>query len=200
MIDADTTGCGAIRLAHLSGGQGVGGSNPLILTIRENNMNGSPTTPLKSDWIKSPYVAKKKIRELVREWKPILDLGHWTIDVSFDKKQWAACCEAKPEYRAANINFYMAKLLPKLKLNYELEEFVVHELIHCLTWPTVGIAERLIEVIGDPTGELWKRKEDEEELCVQRLSDALVMAKYNMKSIPNTVRVQGLEKRRERKH
>ena len=66
--------------------------------------------------------------------------------------------------------------------------------------PPDRITESLIEHTGDPTGELWKSKENNEELFVQRMSDALVMSKYNMKTIPDTVKVKGLERRRVKKH
>lgn len=163
-------------------------------------MNIDTTTPFNKDWLTNREVAKKQIKKLIREWKPVLDMSHWTIEVTFHKEEYAASCYAEPEYRNAHLNFYLGKLLPKFKINYELEEFVVHELIHCLSWPLVDITENLIEHTGDPTGELWKSKENNEELFVQRMSDALVMSKYNMKTIPDTVKVKGLERRRVKKH
>lgn len=158
------------------------------------------TTPFNKDWIESRIVAKKQIKKLIREWKTPLDMNHWTLEVTFNKEAWAASCHAEPEYRNAHLNFYLSVLLPKFKINYELEEFVVHEMIHCLTWSLVETTENLIEHFGDPTGELWKNKEMNEEFFVQRMSDALVMSKYNLKTIPETVRIKGLEKRRINKH
>lgn len=157
-------------------------------------------TPFNNDWILDKDVAKSQIKKLIKEWKPVLDMSNYLIKVTFYKSTYSAWCVAEPEYKKAQINFYLTKLLPKLKINYELEEFVVHEMIHCLTWESVSLTEKLIESIGDPTGVLWDKKEKDEELFVQRMSDGFVMTKYGLKTVPDAVRVSGLEKKKIKKH
>lgn len=155
--------------------------------------------PLQNDWLDDRETAKKHIRRLIREWKPILDMSNWTFEVTFYRDKYKASCAAEPEYRKGYLNLYLGELLKTWKTNYELEEFVVHEMLHCLTWSLITMTERLINNIGDngyTRSELWKQKEDNEELFVQRMSDALVMSKYNLKTIPDSVRFRAARKDR----
>lgn len=142
------------------------------------------------DWLQNRDTIKKNVKRIIREWKSTLDMSNWTFEITFNKDDYAATCFAEPEYRNAYINFFLKRISAELKTNYELEEFVVHEMIHCLTWNLVGMTERLINTVGDPTNELWTRKINDEELFVQRMSDALVMSKYNLKSIPESVKLR----------
>lgn len=149
-----------------------------------------------TDWIQNREVAKKQIRNLIKEWKSILNMEHWTFEVTFSKEDSRASCYAMPEYRRAVMNFWVTGLLKSIKSNYELEEFVVHEMLHCVAWPLVGTLERFIEKSNDETGELVKRKEDDEELLIQTISDALVMMKYGIREIPDSIKFRKLRKDR----
>ena len=154
---------------------------------------------LQNDWLVDRDTTKKNIRRIIREWKPVLDMTHWTFEVTFYKDKYTASCYAEPEYRKGYLNLYLGKLLEKWKTNYELEEFVVHEMLHCLTWSLVTMTERLIVNIGDnghTKEEMWKLKEDHEELFVQRMSDALVMQKYGLRSIPDSIRFRAARRDR----
>lgn len=151
---------------------------------------------LQNSWINNKTICKKEIIKLIEYWKFPLDMANWTFKVTFRKDKWKASCYAQPEYRTAQLNFYLDILLPTFKTNYELEEFVVHEMIHCLTWQLVALTESLIQSVGDETGVLWKEKEDKEENLVQKLSDSLVMTRYGLTKIPNSVVIAGVERPR----
>jgi hypothetical protein len=151
---------------------------------------------LSNTWILDKSTAKKQILELIEWWKNPLDMANWTFKITFRKDQWKASCYAEPEYRTAQLNFYLDQLIPQFKTNYELEEFVVHEMVHCLTWQLVDLTETLIKSSDDKTGVLWSEKEKKEENLVQKLSDGLVMVKYNLSSIPNSVTAHSIERPR----
>jgi hypothetical protein len=69
-------------------------------------------------------------------------------------------------------------------------------MVHCLTWQLVDLTETLIKSSDDKTGVLWSEKEKKEENLVQKLSDGLVMVKYNLSSIPNSVTAHSIERPR----
>lgn len=157
---------------------------------------------LGSDWLLDRMTVKKQIRRIIKEWKPVLGLVNWKTAVTFYKETHAATCYAEPEYRRIFLNFYLKLLLkpgPKkpFKTNFDLEEFVVHEMIHGLSWNLVGMLEHYIEKSEEPHKQLLVEQKDKaEEFMMESLSNALVMAKYGLKTKPGHIQISGLEKKK----
>lgn len=75
---------------------------------------------------------RTRIEALVARWVPILGLQDWLIAVRFDERKHQGTCVARPQYEEATIRFNLrvvARLRPA-----EIEDLVVHELCHCVTW------------------------------------------------------------------
>lgn len=136
---------------------------------------------------------KKAIRRLITEWKERLGIKHWTIFVTFARSSNMADCYAEPEYFKGFLNFYMKRVLEDVQTMYDLEELVVHELCHCVSWELVALTERLVEQSNDETGELDTLVSRREEELVSTMSHGLVMAKYGLREVPETVRLKGWE-------
>lgn len=152
---------------------------------------------LEKDWLSDRPTIKKHIKRIIKEWKPVLGISNWDVRATFYKETHAATCAAQPEYRKIHLNFYLKLLLkpgPKkpLRTNFDLEEFVVHEMIHGLSWSLVGMLEHYIEKSEEPHRELlMELKEDAEEFLMESMSNALVMAKYGLKTKPNHITIHG---------
>jgi hypothetical protein len=83
------------------------------------------------------------VLEAIRE---PMGLDRWTITPSVEAIPDArACCSAMPEYREAKILFD----LDKLQTNDDLDEIIVHESTHCLTWPLHAVAEHLANALAE---------------------------------------------------
>lgn len=82
---------------------------------------------------------RDEIALLVKKWISALDMDRWKIAVRFNEEpqENSAGCIAKPEYREAMITFNLANLSSER----DLEEHVVHELVHCITWPLTEVAD-----------------------------------------------------------
>lgn len=88
-------------------------------------------------------LTEEEIETLVSIWKERLGLSEWRIKTTFDEGADDDCfAETQPSkhYDVAEIAFHKAKLA-SLSSKREIEETVVHELIHC--------AHRDVEAIVD---------------------------------------------------
>lgn len=80
-------------------------------------------------------VTEAEIHRLVRYWRKQLDLEGWVIHVRFTETgRLVASCKARPAYEYAIVNFNLPRLRADLFERVELEEVVVHELVHCVSW------------------------------------------------------------------
>jgi predicted SprT family Zn-dependent metalloprotease len=77
---------------------------------------------------------RTRIEALVARWVPILGLQDWLIALRFDQRTHQATCVAQPQYEEATINFNLPVIARELKRPSEVEDLVVHELCHCVTW------------------------------------------------------------------
>jgi predicted metal-dependent hydrolase len=77
---------------------------------------------------------RSRIEALVARWTPILGLQHWMIEVRFDQRNHQATCAARPEYEEAVLRFNLPVIAREVRLPGALEDLVVHELCHCITW------------------------------------------------------------------
>lgn len=104
--------------------------------------------------MKAPTQAQVKRR--VAHWKKRLGLSGWRIAVSFgsDEEECEASCSAAPEYRAAMLRFDLTKIAPD-----ELDNYVVHELLHLVGWPLANAAQTM--AAGDPAKLEWVRTLEE---------------------------------------
>lgn len=148
-----------------------------------------------NDMLVDRATTKKAIRRIISEWKDRLGIKHWTIFVTFSRSANMAECYAEPEYFKGYLNFYMKRVMADVQTNYDLEELVVHELCHCISWELVALTERLVETTTDETGELNTLVSRREEELVSTMSHGLVMAKYGLTEVPETVRLKGWEKK-----
>lgn len=74
------------------------------------------------------------IERLVKKWVPLLGLTHWRIDVKFDERQVAASCAAMPTYENGTVSFNLPYIRKHYHVLEEVEDLVVHELVHCMIW------------------------------------------------------------------
>lgn len=96
-------------------------------------------------------ITRPQVLALVAKWKARLLLDSWTFRVVLTTKmEHLADCEASPEYLDAVLRFNPARLTVD-----NLEETVVHELLHCHTW------------------ELWEHAGDAGDRAHERLTSTL---------------------------
>ncbi|MCC2626390.1 MAG: hypothetical protein K0S14_40 [Thermomicrobiales bacterium] len=75
-----------------------------------------------------------------------LGLDRWSIQASTAELTDArATCSASPEYREATVLVDLARL----QTGDDLDEILVHELTHPLTWPLHALAERYANMLAD---------------------------------------------------
>lgn len=94
-------------------------------------------------------ITRRQVLALVVKWKPRLLLDAWDIRVKLTTKLpqgWQADCACYPEYMDASLRINPALVTPE-----ELEGVLVHELMHCHTWPLWEHAEDGAR--GDPHAE-----------------------------------------------
>jgi len=93
---------------------------------------------------------RKKYRErvvsLIKEFKRVLFLQHWTIEVVYsdkDRDNYIADCQVLSAYYASCVTFYpMHYELYKKKDVYQFEKAIIHELCHCITHPLYEEAKK----------------------------------------------------------
>jgi len=84
-------------------------------------------------------ITRRQVLALVAKWKPRLLLDSWDIGVKLTTTLDArvqADCSCAPEYLDAVVRINPALVTPE-----ELEAVIVHEMLHCLTWPLAELAE-----------------------------------------------------------
>jgi maltooligosyltrehalose synthase len=138
-------------------------------------------------WIQDRSTAKLAILELKKDWQPLLGLGHWQIKTTFWREANVATCWADPKYFKAELNFYILNIFDEITCDFDVEELVVHELCHCVTWSLNSMTDRLIQHVGDDSGELEQTRETWDEQMVTTMGRSLVMAKYRLTSLPNAM-------------
>lgn len=87
------------------------------------------------------------VLDTVNQLREPLGLDRWAFyvengDAGDDAR---AACNAMPEYREATIVFNF----DAMKTGDDLDEFVVHEMTHCHTWPLHAVAEQLANALAD---------------------------------------------------
>lgn len=87
---------------------------------------------------------KKKIKKYIERWVPILDLQGWSIKILWDETDNVATAEAWPQYKSLALRFN----LPRIKKEgfdnpRDLEDLVLHELVHGPLWTLARGLERL---------------------------------------------------------
>ena len=78
----------------------------------------------------------RRLKRLAKQ----LALDHWNFELIVEESDLrdAAGCEAKPEYFDARIFVNVAKVT-----DAEIDEYLVHELLHCHVWELTHLAEKL---------------------------------------------------------
>ncbi len=99
------------------------------------------------------------IRRRVKAWQKRLLLGGWkiTVEVGPLDDGGKADCDAKPEYREAVLRFD-----PEKVPDSEWDAYIVHELLHCWTWPLEKHAE------------YWAGDDEEKYDAVRDVAEAVV--------------------------
>lgn len=88
---------------------------------------------------------RQRIERLAAQWRPLLGLEAWDIQLRFDEKTHQATCTAKPVYQEATLTFNLHRIRKEIRTPAALEELVVHELVHCIIWKS---SERAVTQIG----------------------------------------------------
>ena len=78
-------------------------------------------------------IRKPSLPRLLRKWQPLLGLDGWTIDVRYRKamdcKGDLGDCWCEPTNKSSEINISDPLISP-----HDVEETLVHELLHVSTW------------------------------------------------------------------
>lgn len=113
-----------------------------------------------------------EISQLLALWRPVLNLDHWDIKVSFDEIQSIASCQASPQYLTAVLSFNLARLSKEIATRPELEELVLHELVHARLWALANVLPDVATIPG-------RFLEHFEEEAVSQITLALLKARYH---------------------
>ena len=99
------------------------------------------TTPL------SPHLTElaRHVREKIAELQEPLNYAGWSILPTTGSLESMAACEAEPEYKRMRLFFD----LEKLQTGDEVDEIIVHEMMHGHTMPTFDLAERYSDLVAD---------------------------------------------------
>ncbi len=119
--------------------------------------------------------AKVAIASYIEEWISILRLDHWDITYTWDEKVNIANALAQPRYLRLSLSFNVPRILSELeeRKSFNLEELVVHELCHALTWRLWEFLEQYTN--GDKVSEFISEEIHEE--AVTNIGWALVNAR-----------------------
>ena len=114
----------------------------------------------------TPARKRRRILALTEVWRVPLGLGSWSFDVRFeDTVPEQASCVADPEYRKAVLIFNLRRLAAD-----ELDETVLHEMLHCIGWPIAALAIKWAH--GDKERREVARQA--EELLITHLSNVIL--------------------------
>ena len=142
------------------------------------------------DWLSERTVTRKTVFSLISEWQFPLGMVHWTLEANFRERTYLASCYAEPQYYKGTLYFNYKRMESELLSDFDLEELVVHEMCHCKSWPLAAMAGRLIEYVGDESGELEKQRDDHDEQLITSVGQALVMMKYGLTELPDSVKLR----------
>ena len=108
---------------------------------------------------------RQKALDYMVEWIVLLGMGHWNMRHNFNERKDIANSQADPKYHEGLIKFNTKEMrrLP----DWEFEETVIHELVHCLLW----------ELSGDYKKKTAREMVDEQ--TTTQIARALMRAKYN---------------------
>lgn len=81
---------------------------------------------------------ERKVLRLVRQYQRLMGLHQWDITVQFAADKSVASCNADDEYMQAVLTFDLERLAPS-----DDAATVRHELLHCMTWELIRVAEHL---------------------------------------------------------
>lgn len=106
------------------------------------------------------------VQALVDAYTPRLGLADWRINVRWidDPEAEKAGCYAEPEYLQAELTFNARVDWSALALA-RLREYVVHELVHCLTWSIARCGEALGRTEAEREWHRDKHEELVERIC-----------------------------------
>ena len=86
-----------------------------------------------------PTPRQRRILRLVRRYQRLMGLDRWDVTVRFEvDKEDAAGCSADDEYLRAMLSFDLNGFPPE-----DDDTFVRHELLHCVVWEMLRVAEGL---------------------------------------------------------
>lgn len=74
---------------------------------------------------------KARITGYIHYWRPVLDLDNWTIKVEWNKNKDIANALAAPDYKQLHLQFNLKRIAKEVD---DLEELVLHELVHGPLW------------------------------------------------------------------
>lgn len=77
---------------------------------------------------------RTRIERLIKKWRPLLGLEDWMMEFRYDERKEKGCCIATPCYEEATIGFNLNRIRKEMVKPGELEELVVHELVHAIVW------------------------------------------------------------------
>ena len=102
-----------------------------------------------------PPSLQRQIVTLVNHWRPIMGLDTWIIQTRFDEKVHTATCIAQPQYEEAVLTFNLKRIRTNCPTPAMIEELVVHELTHALSWRSsertvTRISRALLRAAGRP--------------------------------------------------
>ena len=117
-------------------------------------------------------ISQSDIAAVVKEWAPRLDMQHWKIVIDASLEAHLATCEAEPQYMEATLSFNPQRLTTDIQTERELEELVLHELVHARLWALANLLH------GHDENER-RMLEFLEEEAVTQVTGALLRAKYN---------------------
>jgi hypothetical protein len=81
-----------------------------------------------------PPSLQKQIVTLVNHWRPILGLESWGLDFRYNEREHLGWCIAKPHYQEAMIGFNIRRIKAECWKPEQIEDLVVHEMVHCVIW------------------------------------------------------------------
>ena len=110
-----------------------------------------------------------EIDQLILFWKPVLALDNWDIQVNTKEKIIIASCQAQPQYLTAMLSFNLERLREEIATKADLEELVLHELVHARLW---ALANVLPENVPSRFVEYF------EEEATSQITQALLKVRY----------------------
>ena len=120
---------------------------------------------------------EEAIREYVSDWAPLVT-GGTKLMVKYDEQEATATAISEPRYKEHTINFNIQRIQSRLSdSSFDLEEHVVHELCHVITWRAWQLAAELLK--GKDMQHAWTFVLEElHEEATTKITWALLEARY----------------------